>query len=68
MARYSFLSACKTLLTELGIENGSVRAPLRNLTSEQRDELLADLHEAGVFELQKELDCQSVEPSPADAS
>lgn len=68
MARYSFLSACKILLTELGIENGPVRAPLRNLTSEQRDELLADLHEAGVFDLQKELDCQSVEPSPADAS
>ena len=47
MARYNFLAACKILLTELGIENGPVRAPLRNLTDEQRDELLADLRAAG---------------------
>lgn len=53
MARYSFLAACKILLSELGIENGPVRAPLRGLTNEQRDALLADLHEAGVFDLQK---------------
>lgn len=53
MARHSFLSACKILLTELGIENGPVRAPLRNLTSAQRDELLADLHQVGVFDLPK---------------
>jgi N-acetylneuraminate lyase len=52
MARYSFLSACKVLLAELGIENGPVRAPLRNLTREQREELLVDLREAGVFDLQ----------------
>lgn len=53
MARYCFLSACKILLTELGIENGPVRPPLRNLTHEQREELLADLREAGVFDLQR---------------
>jgi N-acetylneuraminate lyase len=53
MARTCFLAACKVLLTELGIENGPVRAPLRNLTNGQRDELLADLHGAGVFDLQR---------------
>ncbi|MEO8495560.1 MAG: dihydrodipicolinate synthase family protein [Planctomycetota bacterium] len=52
MARYSFLSACKILLTELGIPNGAVRAPLRNLTNEQREELLVELRDAGVFDLQ----------------
>jgi N-acetylneuraminate lyase len=68
MARTNFLSACKILLTELGIENGAVRAPLRNLTDEQREELLADLHEAGVFDLQKTEVCEVVEPSRADAT
>lgn len=53
MARWNFLSACKIVLSELGIENGPVRAPLRNLTNEQREELLADLHRAGVFDLQR---------------
>ena len=53
MARHSFLAACKILLTELGIENGPVRAPLQNLTNEQRETLLADLHEAEVFDLQR---------------
>ncbi len=53
MARHSFLSACKLLLTELGIESGPVRPPIRNLTSQQREELLADLHVAGVFDLQR---------------
>ncbi|HUG70380.1 MAG TPA: dihydrodipicolinate synthase family protein [Pirellulaceae bacterium] len=61
MARTNFLSACKILLTELGIENGPVRAPLRNLTTEQRDKLLADLNEAGVFDLQKVEVCEGVE-------
>lgn len=61
MARTNFLSACKILLTELGIENGPVRAPLRNLTAEQRESLLADLNEAGVFDLQKAEVCESVE-------
>ena len=67
MARHNFLSACKILLTELGIENGPVRAPLRNLTKEQRDELLADLNEAGVFQLQKADVCESAARLPADA-
>jgi N-acetylneuraminate lyase len=53
MSRHSFLSACKILLAELGIEGQTVRVPLRNLTDAQRKELLADLHDAGVFELQK---------------
>ena len=52
MSRHSFLSACKILLTELGIDNGSVRPPLRNLTTDQREALLTDLQAAGVFNLQ----------------
>ncbi len=52
MAKYSFLSACKILLGELGIDNGPVRAPLRNLTNGEREELLSELQVAGVFELQ----------------
>jgi N-acetylneuraminate lyase len=59
MVRYNFLSACKILLTEMGIENGPVRAPLRNLTSEQRDELLAELNEAGLFSLQETAACET---------
>ena len=68
MARYSFLSACKILLEVLGIENGPVRAPLRNLTNEQRVELLADLNEAGVFDLQKAAACESVAPPKVEAN
>ena len=67
MARYNFLSACKILLAELGIENGPVRAPLRNLTHDQREELLIDLREAGVFDLQRADTRASIDHSPADA-
>lgn len=64
MARHSFLAACKILLTELGIENGSVRPPLRSLTNQEREELLTDLHSAGVFDLQRpESDRTGVQPA-----
>ncbi|MCA9121915.1 MAG: dihydrodipicolinate synthase family protein [Planctomycetaceae bacterium] len=66
MARHCFLSACKILLTELGIENGPVRAPLRNLTNEQRQVLLSDLHAAGVFELQVNNECESAKQETLD--
>lgn len=68
MARYNFLAACKILLTELGIENGPVRAPLRNLTHEQREELLVDLHNAGAFDLQHAETLEPIDRSSVDAT
>lgn len=57
LASFGFLAASKAVMALIGVDCGPVRAPLRNLTSAQLDELVGKLEAFDVFERPLKLSC-----------
>lgn len=50
MANYGFIPAMKTVLRSMGVDYGSVRAPLKNLSAAQEEQLLKELNDASLLD------------------
>jgi N-acetylneuraminate lyase len=57
LASFGFLAASKAVMSLIGVDCGPVRAPLRNLTPAQLDELVGKLADFDVFERPLKLSC-----------
>jgi N-acetylneuraminate lyase len=57
LASFGFLAASKAIMSLIGVDVGPVRAPLRNLTPAQLDELVGKLAAFDVFERPLKLSC-----------
>ena len=57
LASFGFLAASKAVMSLIGVDCGPVRAPLRNLTPAQLDELVGELAAFDVFERPLKLSC-----------
>jgi N-acetylneuraminate lyase len=44
IAPYGFISACKVIMKELGIDNGRVRLPSRQITENEKIKLMKELN------------------------
>jgi N-acetylneuraminate lyase len=49
LASYGYISACKFIMTELGINNGYVRLPSKQITEKEKIELIKGLEQVGFF-------------------
>jgi N-acetylneuraminate lyase len=57
LASFGFMAASKAVMSLIGVDCGPVRAPLRNLTPAQLDDLVGKLAAFDVFERQLKLSC-----------